>query len=161
MIVYGIATETSIGRLFLAGVIPGLLLVGLFMAWSLYDTWRKGSMDALAGALHLERALPHPAAGAALHRHHSRRALRHVRRLCHAVGNGGRGRAVLPVVAIIIYKLWSPTLLWHVLRDSTRESVMILFIIAAAGVFSYMLSSLFITQSIAAWIGTLDVNPGC
>jgi C4-dicarboxylate transporter DctM subunit len=63
------------------------------------------------------------------------------------------------VVAIIIYKLWSPTLLWHVLRDSTRESVMILFIIAAAGVFSYMLSSLFITQSIAAWIGTLDVNP--
>ena len=32
MIVYGIATETSIGRLFLAGVLPGLLLVGLFMA---------------------------------------------------------------------------------------------------------------------------------
>ena len=35
MIVYGISTETSIGRLFLAGVFPGLLLVGLFMAWSL------------------------------------------------------------------------------------------------------------------------------
>jgi TRAP-type C4-dicarboxylate transport system permease large subunit len=35
---------------------------------------------------------------------------------------------------------------------------MILFIIGAAGVFSYMLSSLFITQSIAEWIGTLDVN---
>jgi TRAP-type C4-dicarboxylate transport system permease large subunit len=45
-----------------------------------------------------------------------------------------------------------------VLRDTTRESVMILFIIGAAGVFSYMLSSLFITQSIAEWIGTLDVN---
>jgi TRAP-type C4-dicarboxylate transport system permease large subunit len=35
---------------------------------------------------------------------------------------------------------------------------MILFIIAAAGVFSYMLSSLFITQSIAEWIGALDIN---
>ncbi len=35
---------------------------------------------------------------------------------------------------------------------------MILFIIAAAGVFSYMLSSLFITQAIAEWIGTLSVN---
>jgi TRAP-type C4-dicarboxylate transport system permease large subunit len=35
---------------------------------------------------------------------------------------------------------------------------MILFIIAAAGVFSYMLSSLFITQAIAEWIGTLEVN---
>ena len=41
MIVYGISTETSIGRLFLAGVFPGLLLVGLFMAWSLYGTWRR------------------------------------------------------------------------------------------------------------------------
>ena len=44
------------------------------------------------------------------------------------------------------------------LRDSTKESVMILLIIGAAGVFSYMLSSLFITQAIAEWIGTLDVN---
>src|SRR6056300_233301 len=43
MIVYGISTETSIGRLFLAGVFPGLLLVGLFMAWSLYGTWRSGN----------------------------------------------------------------------------------------------------------------------
>jgi TRAP-type C4-dicarboxylate transport system permease large subunit len=48
--------------------------------------------------------------------------------------------------------------IWVMLRDSTKESVMILFIIAAAGVFSYMLSSLFITQAIAEWIGTLDVN---
>ncbi|MEM6376045.1 MAG: TRAP transporter large permease subunit, partial [Pseudomonadota bacterium] len=58
----------------------------------------------------------------------------------------------------VIYKLWSPGKIWEVLRDSTKESVMILFIIGAAGVFSYMLSSLFITQSIAEWIGSLDVN---
>jgi len=49
-------------------------------------------------------------------------------------------------------------LVWVMLRDATKESVMILFIIGAAGVFSYMLSSLFITQAIAEWIGTLDVN---
>jgi C4-dicarboxylate transporter DctM subunit len=68
------------------------------------------------------------------------------------------GALLCLVIAIIIYKLWNPGPAGHVLRDSTKESVMILFIIAAAGVFSYMLSSLFITQSIAAWIGTLDVN---
>jgi C4-dicarboxylate transporter, DctM subunit len=51
-----------------------------------------------------------------------------------------------------------PAALWVVLRDSTRESVMILFIIGAAGVFSYMLSSLFVTQSVAGWIAELDVN---
>lgn len=44
------------------------------------------------------------------------------------------------------------------LADSTRESVMILFTIAAAGVLGYMLSSLQITQEIATTIATLDVN---
>ncbi|HET7910525.1 MAG TPA: TRAP transporter large permease subunit, partial [Pseudolabrys sp.] len=33
-ILYGIATETSIGRLFLAGVVPGLMLTGLFILWT-------------------------------------------------------------------------------------------------------------------------------
>ena len=61
-------------------------------------------------------------------------------------------------LAIIIYKMTDLGTIWVMLRDSTKESVMILFIIAAAGVFSYMLSSLFITQSIATWIGTLEVN---
>ncbi len=160
MIVYGIATETSIGRLFLAGIIPGLLLVALFMLWSLYDTWRSGSADALSGRTFswkerfeiLPRVLPFIAI---------------ILGVLYAMYGGlatpsetaAIGALLCLLVAIIIYKLWSPKLLWNVLRDSTRESVMILFIIAAAGVFSYMLSSLFITQSIAAWIGTLDVNP--
>src|SRR5438067_11091820 len=41
-ILYGIATETSIGRLFLAGVMPGLMLTGLFMAWTLFIIWKRG-----------------------------------------------------------------------------------------------------------------------
>jgi C4-dicarboxylate transporter DctM subunit len=57
-----------------------------------------------------------------------------------------------------VYRMYQPQALWAVLRDSTRESVMILFIIGAAGVFSFMLSSLFVTQSVAGWIAELDVN---
>jgi tripartite ATP-independent transporter DctM subunit len=41
-ILYGIATETSIGRLFLAGVMPGILLTGLFMLWTLFIIWKRG-----------------------------------------------------------------------------------------------------------------------
>jgi len=41
-ILYGIATETSIGRLFIAGVLPGLMLTGLFMLWSIFAIWRSG-----------------------------------------------------------------------------------------------------------------------
>ncbi len=160
MIVYGIATETSIGRLFLAGVFPGLLLVGLFMVWSLYATWRSGDTALLTARSYswrqkfevLPRVLPFVAI---------------IIGVLYTMYGGvatpsetaAVGAILCLVVAIVVYKLWDIRKIWMILQDSTKESVMILFIIAAAGVFSYMLSSLFITQSIATWIGTLDVNP--
>lgn len=160
MIVYGIATETSIGRLFLAGVVPGMVLVGLFMAWSIYSTWRYGSVETLmrSGTYTLAQKL------AILPRVLPFLAI--ILGVLVAMYGGyatpsetaAVGALLCLGVAIVIYRLWNLNALWVVLRDSTRESVMILFIIAAAGVFSYMLSSLFITQSIAEWIGTLDVN---
>ncbi len=159
MIVYGIATESSIGRLFLAGVLPGVLLVVLFMAWSIYATWRSGDARVLASSNYtwkqkfeiLPKVLPF---------------LFIILGVLYAMYGGiatpsetaAVGALLCIVIAVLIYRLWHPRDLWVVLRDSTRESVMILFIIGAAGVFSYMLSSLFITQSIAEWIGTLDVN---
>jgi C4-dicarboxylate transporter DctM subunit len=161
MIVYGIATETSIGRLFLAGVVPGILLVGLFMAWSIYETWRRGAGQvALARTVYswrekveiLPRVLPFLAI---------------IFGVLYAMYGGiatpsetaAVGALLCVVVAIAVYRLFDLRSLWAVLRDSTRESVMILFIIGAAGVFSYMLSSLFVTQAIAAWITELDANP--
>jgi tripartite ATP-independent transporter DctM subunit len=159
MIVYGIATETSIGRLFLAGLIPGLLLVALFMAWSIYATWKSGNLAVLTPTDYtwrqkfevLPRVIPF---------------LLIIVGVLYAMYGGiatpsetaAVGALLCMIVATVIYKLWSPAAWWTVLRDSTKESVMILFIIAAAGVFSYMLSSLYITQSIAEWIGTLNVN---
>jgi TRAP-type C4-dicarboxylate transport system permease large subunit len=52
MIVYGISTETSIGRLFLAGVVPGAMLTGMFMVWALVDCKRKGFDLAAGGVRH-------------------------------------------------------------------------------------------------------------
>jgi C4-dicarboxylate transporter DctM subunit len=68
------------------------------------------------------------------------------------------GALLCLLIAMVIYKLWSPKRSVGRAARQHQGSVMILFIIGAAGVFSYMLSSLFITQSIAEWIGTLDVN---
>ena len=160
MIVYGIATETSIGRLFLAGVIPGLVLVALFMAWSIYSTWRQGGSATALGRIDyswsekvevLPRVLPFLAI---------------ILGVLYALYGGvatpsetaAVGALLCVLAAVLIYRLFSFSSLWAVLRDSTRESVMILFIIGAAGVFSYMLSSLFVTQAIAEWIGALEVN---
>lgn len=159
MIVYGIATETSIGRLFLAGVIPGLMLVGLFMAWSIYATWRSGNKTLIGSKKYnwrekfevLPRVLPFIVI---------------IIGVLYAMYGGvatpsetaAVGAVLCLLVAVIIYRLYRAQDLWTVLRDSTKESVMILFIIGAAGVFSYMLSSLFITQAIAEWIVSLDIN---
>ena len=50
MIVYGVTAEVSITRLFIAGVVPGLLLAGLFMGytivWSLLNPKRIPAPDA-------------------------------------------------------------------------------------------------------------------
>lgn len=159
MIVYGVATETSIGRLFLAGVVPGILLVALFMAWSVYATWKSGAGDALQVETYswkeklevLPRVVPF---------------LLVIVGVLFALYGGvatpsetaAVGALLCLLLAVVIYRMTDVAVLWSMLRDSTRESVMILFIIAAAGVFSYMLSSLFITQAIAEWIGTLDIN---
>ncbi|MGR3371685.1 TRAP transporter large permease [Pseudooceanicola sp.] len=160
MIVYGIATETSIGRLFLAGVIPGLLLTLLFIAWAIFDTWRRGAASSvLSGVTYswrekfemLPRVIPF--------------LLIIVGVLVALYGGvatpsetAAVGAMLCLLAAVLIYRMFSYRDFWVVLRDSTRESVMILFIIGAAGVFSFMLSSLFVTQSVAQWIGALEVN---
>ena len=48
MIIYGAMTNTSVGRLYAAGVVPGLLLTGLFMAVIVVACWWRPS---LAGAV--------------------------------------------------------------------------------------------------------------
>jgi len=54
--------------------------------------------------------------------------------------------------------LWKLTAMNAVFRDALKESVMIMMIIAASELFSYTLSSLFVTQTIAEWIVALDAN---
>ncbi|MFQ5785185.1 MAG: TRAP transporter large permease [Alphaproteobacteria bacterium] len=159
MIVYGIATETSIGRLFLAGLMPGLMLTGLFMAWALYKAWREGyrfgdiaRRASLKERLEvLPRVLPFLAVIAGI-----------LYVLYGGVATpseaAGVGAMFCLVLVAVIYRIWQPARLYAIVSDSMRESVMILMIIGAAALFSYMLSSLFVTQSIAEWIATLDVN---
>lgn len=43
LLIYGSLAETSIGQLFVAGIIPGLLLVAFFMLWILISNWNDTS----------------------------------------------------------------------------------------------------------------------
>lgn len=161
MIVYGIATETSIGRLFIAGLLPGVMLTGLFIAWGLYAAARRGyrfgAGSAVAHFTLRERLAVLPKVGPFL-------AI--IAGILWVLYGGvatpseaaGVGALFSVALVIVIYRTFRPAALWRILRAALGESVMILTIIAAAALFSYMLSSLFITQSLAMWIGELDVN---
>ncbi|MCG6936100.1 MAG: TRAP transporter large permease [Proteobacteria bacterium] len=160
MIVYGIATQTSIGRLFIAGILPGLMLTLLFMAWSLYYAWHKGYRFNIGGAgyswreklIILPKILPF---------------LMIIGMILWALYGGvatpseaaGVGAMMSILLVIIIYRMIHPGELWEVLRSAMRESVMIMMIIGTAALFSYMMSSLYITQSLAEWIAGLEVSP--
>ena len=158
-ILYGIATETSIGRLFLAGVLPGLLLTGLFMLWTLVYIWYKGFRAYEAGFRFTWRekleSIPKVAPFLAI-----------VFGVMYVLYGGiatpseaaGVGAALCVVLAIVIYRMWSPTAWWQILRSTTRESVMILMIIATAVLFGYMLTSLYITQTLAQAIADAQLN---
>ncbi|MGD8323877.1 MAG: TRAP transporter large permease subunit, partial [Gammaproteobacteria bacterium] len=69
----------------------------------------------------------------------------------------GVGALLCLVFAIVLYRVKSKSL-WTILRSSMSESVMVMMIVAASALFGYMLSALFVTQSIAEWITNVEVN---
>ncbi len=44
MILYGVITETSIGALFIAGIVPGMMIALLLMATVIFKVWRNPSL---------------------------------------------------------------------------------------------------------------------
>jgi C4-dicarboxylate transporter DctM subunit len=158
-ILYGIATETSIGRLFLAGVLPGLMLTGLFMLWTLFIIWKRGFRSHAADFRYTwkEKFQAIPKIGP---------FILIIAGVMYALYGGlatpseaaGVGAALCVVLALIVYRMWRPKDWWTILRDTTRESIMILTIIAAAVLFGYMLTSLYLTQTLAQAIADMHVN---
>jgi tripartite ATP-independent transporter DctM subunit len=160
MILYGITTETSIGRLFLAGVVPGILLVLLFALYAWLVSWRKERRDPPELAVRytltqkfegLGRVSPFIAVVIAI---------------AYAMYGGiatpsevaAISAAFAILLVVIIYKARDKETHWKIFRETMRESTMILMIIAAAAVFSYMMSLLYITQTAAEWLVAMNLN---
>ncbi len=158
MILYGIASETSIGRLFLAGVIPGLLLTLLFALWAAFTSWRRGDRAAVGAPPSraeklavLPRVLPFLAVIAGV-----------VWALYGGIATpseaAGVGAVLCLLLVVLVYRVRRPAELRPILEATLVESVMILLIIATSILFGTMLSSLYVTQSIAEWIGSLEIG---
>lgn len=158
-IIYGIVTHTSIARLFLAGVIPGILLVIIFSAYAWASSYRQLSKTPLQAVENytmsekmsgLIRVLPFLAIIISVT----------------VVMYGGFATPsevaaiaafLALVLVVIVYKTWRLGELWLIMREAVRESCMILMIVAGAAVYAYMMSYLYITQSLAEWMFSWDL----
>jgi tripartite ATP-independent transporter DctM subunit len=160
LIVYGVATEQSIARLFVAGILPGLLLVGLFVGyvviWSLFN---KKSIPSLDSA--------HIPIGEKLKR--SRRLVPILLLIAGVIGSIYAGiasptdAAAVGVLLSLVLSKMSGTLnretFLEGLMGATKTSCMIAFILAGAAFLTVAMGFTGIPRMLATWIGTLQLSP--
>lgn len=157
MVVYSAATETSVGKLFMAGVIPGLLL-GLMLMIAIYIVARIKKLPA------------QPRATFAQWLGCARRAFWGLLLLVIILGGIYSGMftpteaaAVAAVysafVALFVYKDMRLRDCPKVLLESGRLSIMLMFIIANAMLFAHVLTTEQIPQEITAWVISEGLTP--
>jgi tripartite ATP-independent transporter DctM subunit len=158
MIIFGVLAEESIGRLYLAGFIPGFLLAGVFMViiavsamvWpsvaprEVAPSWRTRLLGLLSlfpiivlmfivlGTIYLGIATPTEAA---------------------AFG------VVAALVIAALNRQVSRRMLRRVLVSTVRTSSMIMLIVSAAFILSFALSILGVPAQLTQWISSLQLTP--
>jgi tripartite ATP-independent transporter DctM subunit len=171
MILYAVAAEQSLGRLFLAGIGPGLLLVVLFAGYAA-ARYRAEYRTALA-------ARGRGAGGSALldpetftMRQKFEMLPRVVPFVVLLIGvmvalyggfatpseTAGLGALLALLLIAAIYGVWRARDLRPILLATLKESTMLMFIIGMSLLFSYVMSYLHISQSAAQWIVEMHLS---
>ncbi|AYN93298.1 MULTISPECIES: TRAP transporter large permease [Pseudomonas] len=156
-VIYGVVTNTSISQLFLAGLVPGLIMgAGLIIAWTL-----------IARSIHEP---PQPKASWAERRHAIVDGIAALMLPVIIVG-GLRGGIFTPTEAAVVaavYALLVSTLLYRelswnalveVLTRASRTTASVMFLCAAATVSAYMVTLAQLPDEIAAMLGPIADNP--
>ena len=158
MIVYGVTAEVSIAQLFVAGVLPGLLIAALFslyiMGWALL---RPASVPPKDGDLTWKDKL-----------RTSRHLIPVVLLISAVLGSiyGGLATATeaaaLGVVGALIISAAQGSLSWQAFRDSllggTRLYCMIALILAGAAFLTLSMGYIGLPRHLAEWIATLGLS---
>ena len=171
MILYAVAAEQSLGRLFLAGIGPGLLLVGLFAGYAVYRARKEYAMAKVlyegggAKSAYLEtehftlkqkvemlpRVLPFIilliGVMVALYGGYATPS-----------ETAGLGALLALVLIAVVYQVWRPKDLAPILTSTIKESTMLLLIIGMSLFYSYVMSYLHISQSAAQWVVDMHLS---
>jgi C4-dicarboxylate transporter, DctM subunit len=159
LIIYAAMTEQSVGRLFMASLVPGLMMTGIFFLYVLWRGWQlnragipnprpevtptglqiAGDMlpfgcifAVVFGGLYLGWATPTEIAGIGV---------------------------LISLVTAISYRQLTATKLWQALVSSVTVTSVIILVVIGAQLFSYALFSYGVTRSIAEWTAALPVAP--
>jgi C4-dicarboxylate transporter DctM subunit len=157
MVIYAVSTNSSIGRLFIAGIIPGLLLAALLMfvtwivakkrnyprmpratlkeVWASFreSVWGLFLIVVVIGGIYAGIFTPTEAAA--------------------------MSAAYAFFVSVFVYKDLTLKQVPKVLLDSANLSAMILYIITNAVLFSFLLTSEQIPQALSEWINAMGLSP--
>lgn len=157
MVLFAVIADASIGQLFIAGVLPGLMLAAMFSIWCMVSQGRSGKVERLPRASLGEVAV----------------ALRKsFFALClpafvlggmylgvfTATEAAAAGALAALVVAMFVYRTLSLVDLWRSAMDASRTAAMIFMILAAAAVFSHVLTKMRIPQEIVALVTTYGLG---
>ena len=171
MILYAVASEQSLGRLFLAGIGPGLFLVALFAAYAMFQ-YRREHAEALAAyagggarSVMLEDQSYTRAQKLAL----APRVVPFVALLTGVMfalygglatpsETAGLGAVMALALIAVIYGVWRARDLYPILAATLRESTMLMLIIGMSLLYSYVMSYLHISQSTAEAIVALKLS---
>lgn len=171
MILYAVAAEQSLGRLFLAGIGPGVLLVTLFAGYAVYRARKEYSLalaaynSSGAQSAYLERE--HFTLGQKVEM-----LPRVLPFLILLIGvmvalyggyatpseTAGLGALLAIVLIAVVYQVWRPKDLSPILASSIKESTMLLLIIGMSLLYSYVMSYLHISQSAAQWVVDMHLS---
>ena len=160
MVLYGYVTETSVPKLFAAGLFPGLMMAAIFASYVMITEGRTRMPEARPDA-----PLPEvPALGPAL-----RKAAWGLTLPPFVLGGiyfgvftateaAGTGALYALAIALLVYRGISMAALWDGVQEATRTSAVLFMIIVGAAVYGYMLTKLRIPQALVEDVLALGLS---
>jgi C4-dicarboxylate transporter, DctM subunit len=177
LILYGIATETSIGRLFLGGVLPGIMVTVLFCLWILavvLSSRRSGSFQQQTGSTGESGETSQVIGGEESYSWKHRfgvltKVIPFAVLIACVLGvlylgiatpseAAGVGAFLAIVLVAVLYRSVNARNLMDIALETTRTSTMILMIVAFSAVLGQVLSFLNVPQELAQLVADLQVN---
>lgn len=154
MILYGVATDTSISGLFMAGILPGLLLALIFMAYCAF-TQRNSKREPRVSVGEMLVAL--------------RKSAWAITLPCLVLGGmyagvftateaAGIGAVLALIIASTVYRSVGVREIWACAIEASRTSAMLFMILAGAAVFSHALTQMRVPHQIVQLVLELEIG---